>query len=87
MIKLYIADLIRYFFYTYTFLLFIRIVVSWVPDWQYRTFFRFVAFLTDPYLNVFRRILPPLGGVLDISPLLAFFALTVMEKILLFLVL
>jgi uncharacterized protein YggT (Ycf19 family) len=44
---------------------------------------RFVSFYTDPYLNLFRRLLPPLGGVLDISPILGFFALRIAEMILL----
>lgn len=85
--KHYFLELIHYFFYAYTILLFIRIVASWISDWQQWTFFRFVAFCTDPYLNLFRKLLPPLGGVLDISPILAFFALTIIEKVLFFLVL
>jgi YggT family protein len=61
-------------------------VSSWFPDYQTHHFVRFVAFYTDPYLNLFRRLLPPLGGVLDISPILAFFALKILEMILLSLV-
>jgi YggT family protein len=38
-----------------------------------------VAFLCsticDPYLNIFRGIIPPLGGTLDLSPILAFIVL------------
>jgi len=29
----------------------------------------------DPYLNLFRGIVPPLGGTLDLSPILAFVTL------------
>lgn len=68
---------------TYTILLFLRIVSSWLPDWQAHHLVRFLAFYTDPYLNLFRRLLPPLGGVLDISPILAFFVLKLFEIILL----
>lgn len=70
---------IHLLFLTYTILLFVRIVISWFPQWQGHHLIRFVAFYTDPYLNLFRRILPPLGGVLDISPLLAFFVLRILE--------
>ncbi len=84
--SLYLVDVIQVFFYAYTILLFVRIVISWFPAWQYHHFVRFVSFLTDPYLNIFRRVLPPLGGVLDISPLLAFFILRLIEMILLRLV-
>ncbi|KAF2304270.1 hypothetical protein GH714_029069 [Hevea brasiliensis] len=31
--------------------------------------------LCDPYLNIFRGIIPPLGGTLDLSPILAFLVL------------
>ena len=83
MIAHYLADVVKFFFYSYTILLFIRIVISWLPEWQHHKLVRFVAFCTDPYLNIFRRILPPLGGVIDISPLLAFFVLRLIEMVLL----
>jgi YggT family protein len=74
---------IHILFVTYTVLLFVRIISSWFPNWQGHQLFRFVAFYTDPYLNLFRRILPPLGGVLDISPILAFFVLRILEMVIL----
>jgi YggT family protein len=86
MLRLYLAQTIQLLFYTYTILIFVRIVVSWFPAWHHYTWVRFISYYTDPFLNIFRRILPPLGGVIDISPLLAFFALRVMEMILLWLI-
>jgi hypothetical protein len=35
--------------------------------------------LCDPYLNLFRGIIPPLGGTLDFSPILAFVLLSVSD--------
>lgn len=35
----------------------------------------FSSTLCDPYLNIFRGIIPPLGGTLDLSPILAFLVL------------
>lgn len=81
--KRYFAEIIHLLFLGYTILIFIRIVGSWFPNLQRYHLFRFIAFYTDPFLNIFRRILPPLGGVLDISPILAFFALRIAEMILL----
>ncbi len=78
-----IAYIVHLLFVTYTVLLFLRIITSWFPAWQAHHFVRFVAFYTDPYLNLFRRLIPPLGGVLDISPILAFIALRVAEMVLL----
>jgi uncharacterized protein YggT (Ycf19 family) len=42
---------------------------------------RFVAHYTDPYLGLFRKVIPPIGGVFDLSPLIAFIVLQILEKI------
>lgn len=81
----FLVETVRLLFFSYTILLFIRIILSWFPQWQGYHLVRFVAFYTDPYLNIFRRILPPLGGVLDLSPILAFFALRILEMVFLWL--
>lgn len=76
----YIYKIIHYIFLGYTILLTIRILGSWVPSLQRSTLMRFVSFYTDPYLHVFQRIIPPIGGRLDISPILAFFCLRFLES-------
>jgi YggT family protein len=55
----------------YLLLIFVRILLSWFPtaDWANQTM-SFLAPITDPYLNIFRSFIPPLGGM-DISPILA----------------
>jgi YggT family protein len=79
----YIYKIVHYVFLGYTVLLTVRILSSWVPSLQYKTWVRFVAFYTDPYLQIFRRIVPPIGGVLDLSPILGFFFLRIFESIIL----
>ncbi len=81
--KAYLASTVHLLFATYTLLIFIRIVLSWIPSWYSYKPVQFVAFCTDPYLQLFRRIIPPLGGILDLSPLLAFFVLRLSEIFLL----
>ena len=83
MIFCYLAQVVHLLFLSYTGILFLRILSSWFPAWQGHTLVRFISFYTDPYLNVFRRLLPPIGGVLDISPILAFFGLRIFEMIVL----
>lgn len=63
------------FFQIYFVLLIIRILLSWFPNvnW-YDPPFSIVSQLTDPYLNIFRSFIPPLGGI-DLSPILAIFLL------------
>jgi len=83
-ILLYIVHLL---FSSYTILLFVRVVGSWFQSIAKSKFMRFVAYYVDPYLNLFRRLIPPIGGVLDLSPLLAFFSLGILEKIITYLIL
>lgn len=59
-------------------MLFARIISSWFPQAQGHPIIGFIAFYTDPYLNFFRRIIPPLG-MIDLSPIVAFFALQFLE--------
>ncbi|QQE64184.1 YggT family protein [Leptolyngbya sp. BL0902] len=64
----------------YTVLLIIRILLSWFPnvDWLSPPF-SVLSQLTDPYLNLFRSIIPPLGGI-DLSPILAFLLLSFLRQ-------
>ncbi len=74
---IHIVDLL---FQVYTLMLFARILCSWIPSWQGHRLVQFIGFYTDPYLNLFRRFIPPLG-MIDISPILAFFALGIARQI------
>lgn len=76
------AGIIKMFFQVYTLMLFVRIISSWVPEWRETKVVQFIAFYTDPYLDLFRRVVPPLGGI-DFSPILAFITLSILESILL----
>jgi YggT family protein len=58
-------------------LLLIRVLLTWFPNisW-YNQPFSALSQITDPYLNLFRSIIPPLGGM-DFSPMLAIILLQV----------
>lgn len=66
-------------FQIYLIMLFVRILGSWIPDIREYRLMQFVNFYTDPYLNLFRRIVPPLG-MFDFSPILAIFCLGFIEN-------
>ncbi len=68
------------FLQIYFVLLIIRILLSWFPNinW-FDPPFSILSQLTDPYLNLFRSLIPPLGG-LDFSPMLAIFALQILQS-------
>lgn len=58
----------------YTYALIVYILMSWVPSIQQSTVGKFLGRICDPYLDIFRKIIPPLG-MIDISPIAAIFAL------------
>jgi YggT family protein len=83
-----IADYVQTLALVYLVLIFIRIIMSWIPRIPYNRFLagflKFVSDVTDPYLNLFRRFLPPvrLGpGALDLSPIVATFVLLIVSGI------
>ena len=83
-----VADYVNTLSLVYLVLIFIRILMSWIPRMPYNrylsAFLKFVTDVTDPYLNLFRRILPPvrLGGAgLDLSPIVATFVLIIVSSI------
>ncbi len=83
-----VADYVSALFLVYVILIFARIVISFVPRMPYRPWLRsaldFVTETTDPYLNFFRRFLPPIGGggfALDLSPMIGLVVLFVAQAI------
>lgn len=66
----------------YLLLIFIRILLTWFPtvDWMNQVA-SFLSPITDPYLNIFRSFIPPIGG-LDLSPILAIIVLNVVANLL-----
>jgi YggT family protein len=67
-------------FWIYMMMLVVRILSSWFAELQDHPIIRFIGFYTDPYLNFFRRFIPPLG-IIDLSPIVAYFALMFIELI------
>lgn len=75
-----LIQIIDKLFLIYLIMLFIRIMGSWVPELQQTRFMHFISFYTDPYLDVFRRLIPPLG-MMDFSPIVAFLCLNILEYV------
>tara|TARA_B100000945_G_scaffold264234_1_gene223261 strand:- start:380 stop:661 length:282 start_codon:yes stop_codon:yes gene_type:complete len=66
----------------YSFILIIRVLLTWFPgiDWS-NGILSAMCSITDPYLNIFRGVIPPIGGF-DISSILAFLLLNVLQNVL-----
>jgi YggT family protein len=82
-----VADYVNTLIVVYMVLIFVRILMTWVPRMPYNRYLdmvlTFVKDVTDPYLNLFRRILPPvkLGpAALDLSPILAILLLLIVGQ-------
>ena len=77
-----LATTLSTFLQIYVALMIIRVLLSWFPNinW-YDPPFSILSQLTDPYLNLFRSVIPPLGGI-DFSPMIAFFVLQFGSQIL-----
>ena len=83
-----VADYVYTLILVYFVLIFIRVLLSWIPRMPYNRALNagvaFVHDVTDPYLNVFRRVIPPLRmgpGALDLSPIIAIFVLMIVGNI------
>jgi YggT family protein len=83
-----VADYVNTLVLVYLVLIFIRIILTWIPRIPYNrwlnAFLKFVTDVTDPYLNLFRRVLPPVRmgpGALDLSPIVATFVLIIVGSI------
>jgi YggT family protein len=83
-----VADYVGALFLVYIILILIRVLVSWIPRMPYNPALRavldFISETTDPYLNLFRRILPPIGGGgigLDLSPMIGIIVLYILRTL------
>lgn len=83
-----VADYVSALFLVYIILILIRVLLSWIPRMPYNPTLRavldFITETTDPYLNLFRRIIPPIGGGgfgLDLSPMIGLIVLFIVRSI------
>jgi YggT family protein len=83
-----VAKYVETLLIVYYVLIFVRILMSWLPRVPYNRWLdmvlTFVREVTDPYLNVFRRFMPPLrigAGALDLSPMVAIIVLLIVGQI------
>jgi YggT family protein len=86
-----VATYVGALFTVYFILIIARIVLSWIQQFRpipynlaLRAVIGFIEESVDPYLNLFRRWIPPLrlgGAGLDLSPILAIFLLLIVQSL------
>ncbi len=61
----------------YTTMLFVYVLMSWIPMQRgvVADIYRVLGRVCDPYLNLFRKLVPPLGGMVDVTPIIALLVL------------
>ncbi|MFD3448060.1 YggT family protein [Microbacteriaceae bacterium 4G12] len=69
-----IANILLWAFQIYSWALIVYILLSWLPGARESSFGHFLARICEPYLEPFRRFIPPIG-MIDISPIVAILAL------------
>ncbi|GAB3069559.1 YggT family protein [Salinicoccus sesuvii] len=74
-ILLFIQRFINTVFPIFTWGLIIYIFSSWVPGLRESAFGQILGKVYEPILEPFRKLIPPIGGVLDLSPIIAIIVL------------
>ena len=82
-----VATVVSVLIQVYEFLLLIRVLLSWINVDPYRPVIDhpvvdILKRVTDPVLAPLRRLIPPIGGAVDISPVVALISLEVLRRIL-----
>lgn len=77
-----LATFIDALFYVYYVLIIVRVLFSWIrlPSGQLLIIYRFVYDVTEPYLGLFRRIIPLMGPI-DFSPFIGLIVLWIIKGI------
>ena len=78
-----VQSFVHVFIYVYILVIFVYVLTSWIPLPYSPALSRVQRFLYDvcnPYLRLFRRVLPPLGP-LDLSPMIAVLVLVLLQQV------
>jgi uncharacterized protein YggT (Ycf19 family) len=78
-----ITSAVSSFIKLYLLLLFVRVLLTWFPnvDWMGQPWVT-LRQVTDPYLNLFRNLIPPLMGQVDFTPIFGFMVLQFLSGVL-----
>jgi YggT family protein len=77
-----ITELISLLFRVYSILILVRVLLTWVSVSSYHPAIRILHQVTDPVILPLRRLIPPIGGTVDVSPIAALILLEIVRQIL-----
>ena len=61
----------------YSWIIFIYVVMSWIPmrNGVLHDIYKILGKVCDPFLNLFKKLIPPIGGMIDVTPIIALLVL------------
>ena len=67
----------------YSWIIFFYVLMSWLPvqSGVLRDIYNVLGKVCDPYLKPFRKLIPPIGGTLDITPIIALIVLQLIVRL------
>ena len=74
-----IVNIVNILFEIFIWLLMIRIILSWLPHNRSHPIIDYIYKITNPILEPFRNMINPIGGI-DLSPIIVFFLLRLIQK-------
>lgn len=81
MLKEIVFNFVSVFANVYFILIFVRILLSFLPIKSPRIRL-FIFNVTEPVLAPIRKVIPPLGGVMDLSPIIFYLILEIIIEVL-----
>jgi len=67
-------------FQIYFYMILVYVLMSWLPNVRESFIGELLGKLVEPYLAPFRRFIPPIMGMIDISPIIALFVLQLAQR-------
>ncbi|CAM2826285.1 YggT family protein [Paenibacillus sediminis] len=75
-----IISIVSFLAQIYSYMIIVYVLLSWLPNARDSFIGQYLGKLVEPYLSFFRRFIPPIMGVIDISPIIALFVLQLAER-------
>ena len=68
----------------YSMVIFVYVLLSWLPTDRgiLRDIYTVLGKVCDPYLDLFKKLIPPIGGMIDVTPIIAFVVLQLIARVL-----
>ncbi len=75
-----IYSIVGTLFQIYFYMILVYVLMSWLPNVRESFVGELLGKLVEPYLAPFRRFIPPIMGMIDISPIVALFVLQLAQQ-------